>query len=173
MEDAMTPAAMQGEARIAKLAEFPFPLLVRSLFGFLQKSAKRILDLSKDEWEMLEKLAVQLKDADEQERLEILETMTEVAFPQEAIGGVAIGSGIDQATQQKVQDYQRSIGLAIKDARKKKKLTQQSLAKKARLPQSHISRLESGEYTPTDVTVERIAVALGVTPDLLDPGWSK
>ena len=49
------------------------------------------------------------------------------------------------------------VGNKIKDFREKAEMTQTDLAKKAGLPQSHISRLENAEHTPTNLTLVKIA----------------
>jgi DNA-binding XRE family transcriptional regulator len=48
-------------------------------------------------------------------------------------------------------------------------LTQAELAEKAGLPQSHISRLESGKHSPSRATLEKIAGALGRPLKDFDP----
>ena len=57
----------------------------------------------------------------------------------------------------------------IKQKREASGPTQTQLAKKSGLPQSHISRLEAGKHSPSRATLERIANALGVALDELDP----
>ena len=85
-------------------------------------------------------------------------------------GGVAIDleHGVSDGTKQKVAAYHKSIGVAIRKRREQLKMTQETLAKKSGLPQSHISRLEAGKHTPTRVTIERIAEALDTEPGKLD-----
>ena len=48
-------------------------------------------------------------------------------------------------------------------------LTQEALAEKAGLPQSHISRLETGKHSPSRATIEKIAAALGKPVSAFDP----
>ena len=60
------------------------------------------------------------------------------------------------------------------DARKQLNISQQAVAKKARVSVSYISMLERGERTPPLETLEVLAKALGVAPlDLLQTGASK
>jgi DNA-binding XRE family transcriptional regulator len=61
------------------------------------------------------------------------------------------------------------ISLRIRDAREKVGLTQTQLAERAGLPQSHISRLERGEHSPTAKTLEKIALALDIPASCFDP----
>ncbi len=49
----------------------------------------------------------------------------------------------------------------IKQARMKKRLTQEAVATKANMPQSVIARAESGRHSVSFSTLIRIAVALG------------
>lgn len=57
----------------------------------------------------------------------------------------------------------------IREARSEAGLTQDELAEKSGLPQSHISRLESGKHSPTAKTLEKIAEALGISMSRFDP----
>lgn len=61
------------------------------------------------------------------------------------------------------------IGRKIKQVREDRKLSQQELAAAAGLRQSHISRLEGGDHTPTRHTLEKIAKALKVDARCFDP----
>lgn len=61
------------------------------------------------------------------------------------------------------------IGEQIRKHRKAASLTQEELAEKSGLPQSHISRLENGQHSPSRVTLERIANALAIPRGELDP----
>jgi DNA-binding transcriptional regulator YiaG len=147
-----------------------FSAIVKAAFLFVQKGARRLVKLSKPEWERLENLAVQLKDANEEERLEIVETILEVVLPEDLIGGVG-HSKADAATKRKVMAFQQSIGSEIRKRRKALRMTQQTLAVKSGLPQSHVSRIECGEHTPSDLTVEKLSRALGAKPSEIDPGY--
>lgn len=61
------------------------------------------------------------------------------------------------------------VGKRIKEYRKKAKLSQEQLAEKAGIAQSHLSRLETSEHSPSSSTREKIAKALGIDPAKLDP----
>lgn len=54
------------------------------------------------------------------------------------------------------------IAMEIALARKRKRLTQIQLAKKAGMPQSQIARIESGEHNVTIGTLNRVAAALNL-----------
>ena len=57
----------------------------------------------------------------------------------------------------------------IRELRRNASLTQQQLAQRAGLPQSHISRIENAKHSPSRTTLEKLANALGVTLSELDP----
>lgn len=61
------------------------------------------------------------------------------------------------------------VSRRIRTLRKEAGMTQESLASKSGLPQSHISRLESGKHSPSQATLRRIASALRVPLSALDP----
>lgn len=52
----------------------------------------------------------------------------------------------------------------LKELRLKKHLTQKDLAEKAEVTQTTINRLELGHHKPSDLTLQRLADALGVEP---------
>ncbi|MEK7631784.1 MAG: helix-turn-helix transcriptional regulator [Patescibacteria group bacterium] len=54
------------------------------------------------------------------------------------------------------------ISLQISQTRKKRKITQVQLAKKAGMPQSQIARIESGNHNVTIGTLNRVASALNL-----------
>lgn len=61
------------------------------------------------------------------------------------------------------------VSKRIRDARAKVNLTQEELAGKTGLPQSHISRIETGMHSPSRGTLEKIAKALGMPLKHFDP----
>lgn len=62
----------------------------------------------------------------------------------------------------------RNVGDKIKAVRKDKGLTQDALAKKADIPYTTLTKLESNVITkPSIQTVEKIAKGLGITIDEL------
>lgn len=56
----------------------------------------------------------------------------------------------------------RELARAIIRQRLEMKISQQEMAEKMKVPQSNVSRLESGARTPTLETLQRAAAALGV-----------
>lgn len=61
------------------------------------------------------------------------------------------------------------ISTKVREARKAAGMTQHQLGEAAGIPQSHVSRIERGKLSPTHMTIEKIARALGIEPQELDP----
>lgn len=53
------------------------------------------------------------------------------------------------------------VGKKVREAREARSMTQEQLSAATGLPQPHISRIENGRLSPSRVTLEKIAVALG------------
>jgi transcriptional regulator with XRE-family HTH domain len=60
-------------------------------------------------------------------------------------------------------DPQVALGLAVRQLREQRSLTQEDIAHEAGLTTSAISKIERGHSNPSWSTVRSIAVALGVT----------
>ncbi len=61
------------------------------------------------------------------------------------------------------------VSKTIREQRRVAGITQAELAEKSGLLQSHISRLENGQYSATRITLVKIAKALGIPLSKLDP----
>jgi hypothetical protein len=68
-----------------------------------------------------------------------------------------------------VKGWAGHVGRTIRTLREKAGLTPAQLAERAGLPQSHISRLENAEHSATNMTLGKIAKALGVSAGQIDP----
>jgi DNA-binding XRE family transcriptional regulator len=69
-------------------------------------------------------------------------------------------------------DLEKWVGFVsekIRTLRKSCSMTQEELAKRTGIPQSHISRLESGQHSPSFSTLEKIAKAFDIPVSSLDP----
>ena len=66
-------------------------------------------------------------------------------------------------------EFARWFGKRVRELREKAGWSQQQLADKVGIPQSYVSRVETGEHAPTRKTVEKFAKALKVTVRDLDP----
>jgi DNA-binding XRE family transcriptional regulator len=101
---------------------------------------------------------------------EVMDVILEILFP-ESLGEVIDDPGVLPEAAAKLDKAQAYIGDMIRKERVKRNWTQEELAQRAGIKQSHICRLEQGKHTPTDLTIKRIADALEVDPSLLDLGW--
>lgn len=127
----------------------------------------RVRTLSKEDRNDLFALVESLESAEtEEERDAVARGMREIMRQQT--------SGLQPMEQpgkpsDKLQHWMDYIGGRIRGFREQAGLTQQELAEKAGLRQSHISRLEKGHHSPSALTLEKIAGALGVAVSELDP----
>lgn len=96
-----------------------------------------------------------------------VETLREILRPKSGLAIPMILPGMDRSAN--LQKWSEYSGGRVRDFRKQAGLTQEQLAVKAGLPQSHISRIENGEVSPTRLTLEKIAVALGIPVREFDP----
>lgn len=62
-----------------------------------------------------------------------------------------------------VQDLRAALGSRIRDLRKRRGMSQEELADRARLHWTYLSDLERGRQTPTMDVVNRLARGCGVT----------
>jgi ribosome-binding protein aMBF1 (putative translation factor) len=72
-------------------------------------------------------------------------------------------------TGQGLKKWLDYVSCHIKHARESAGLTQTELSAQTGLPQSHISRLENGQHSPSFATLEKIAKALHIPVAELDP----
>ncbi len=114
------------------------------------------------------------KSDDPDEQREIALAIAEILTPKliginDSLGTVGdLEAGIKPDIKEAAQAYRKRIGQAIRQWRETRGLTQEQLAEKSGLLQSHISRLEIGMHAPTKNTIDRLALALGVAPAELD-----
>lgn len=70
------------------------------------------------------------------------------------------------------KDLSPEVGLAVRDERKGKNLTQKELALAANILPHTLARIERGEHKPRQETLRAIADALMVRLELLAPEWT-
>ena len=75
----------------------------------------------------------------------------------------------DESGPKQYPKWKNWIAEKVRDLRKKKKWTQEDLAAKSDLPQSHISRIERAVHSPSRQTVKKLAKAFGIDVGKLDP----
>lgn len=131
--------------------------------------AQRIANLPKESLEALAKLMPELAECDDEYTFrEIGETMKEILFP-ELIGELILGRAGSAEPTESVRRRRDLIGGKIKSLRQSRGLTQEALAERSGLPQSHISRIESGQHSPSQKTLEKLTSALDVKIGDIDP----
>lgn len=120
--------------------------------------------------ELLKQLEV---EEDVRVRSEIGKTLFEILFPESLLAKSSSESLLEVAkTREKLTEYRHKVGQQVRSRRRRLRMTQVQLARKARLPQSHICRIERGNLSATYITIKKIARALKVKPSALDPGFS-
>lgn len=70
---------------------------------------------------------------------------------------------------EQLKKWKTHVAGRIHALRKQNKWTQEDLATRCGIPQSHISRIESERLSPSHATIERIAKAFKVEPGEIDP----
>ena len=76
---------------------------------------------------------------------------------------------LDEEPGPELQTWMDYVGGKIREYRKAAGMNQKELAKKSGIPQSHISRLENAKHSPSNITLQKIAKAIGIEVSLLDP----
>lgn len=143
-----------------------------------QKALARILNLPQKKIQRVLDLGRMYRDTfDSEEKEEILSVLVEIIEPQ-LLGitwakgeAVDLDSTVNDEGVRKLETYRKAVGNRIREARRARKMTQTVLADKARLPQSHVCRLEQGRHAATEDTIARIAKVLRVKLGELDPAF--
>lgn len=130
---------------------------------------ERIRRLPEEDREELWALMKELPAADiAEERNAIVTAMREI-LDQSSVRLIRMNQSDEESSNDRVRGWLGYVSQRIKDYRIRAKLTQAELAARAGLPQSHISRLESGKHSPSRATLEKIAAALGQPLKDFDP----
>ena len=156
----------QGQTRVLKIGPKDFTVEHIAVAVLVE----RLQNLPKESYNDLMTLSSEIATCETPEEcFDIMETMREIMFP-EIVGELHLGNKIGSLTQTaSIQSRCVWIGTKIKEKRQALHLTQEELAEKSDLPQSHISRLEGGKHSPSRKTLEKIAKALGIDIGDLDP----
>lgn len=105
----------------------------------------------------------------DEERADIVDTILEI-MEQAPLTVERLPSGDSaEARPEGLQGWIDFASRKVREARKKAKLTQEELAEKSGLQQSHISRIENGKHSPSPYTLEKIATGLGIPVRDFDP----
>jgi len=130
---------------------------------------QRIQSLGKaDRDDLYELFQALVKTEDECEIQCIRRTMEEI-LAQGEITVQPLLKEVPAKLDRKAEEWALYVATKIRTLRDNAGLSQAELAAKAGLTQSHISRLENSEHTATNMTLEKIAMALGVDTRELDP----
>lgn len=120
----------------------------------------RIMHLSKEERDDLFALVKELACATtDEDRFGICDTMVEI-LDGRSVSVESADLSDASAPPERLQKWVDWVSKRIRDARTEAGLTQEQLAAKTGLPQSHISRIENAKHSPARATIEKIAKAL-------------
>lgn len=126
----------------------------------------RIQKLSDDDRNDLLALLKELTKAKTaEERDEIADTMLEIF---EARPSPIRAMDFTAKRPEALEKWSEFVGKKVRDAREAHPMTQDQLSEATGLPQPHISRIENGKLSPSRVTLEKIAAALGKTVEDFD-----
>lgn len=140
----------------------------RALTMALGIVVERIQSLPKEDRDDLGELMKELVNADDGEELNgIIATMEEI-FDREPIRFEKMDLSDELQDGGELHRWIDFVGARIKDLRVNANLTQDELAELSGLPQSHISRLESGKHSPSHLTLEKLSQALKVGVEAFD-----
>lgn len=137
-----------------------------------QTQAVALLSLTPEQVDHVNELRRLYRQADsDRERAEIRDALLEIVSPNGIGAEGDLAAGVSDATKRRVEEYHYEVGKNIRSRRLAKNMTQSALAIEAGIPQSHVSRLESGRHAPTHITIKKLARALKTRPAILDPGF--
>jgi DNA-binding XRE family transcriptional regulator len=145
------------------------PEAAKQVVGALSIVIDRIGKLPKaDRDDLFELVQEWRKTADPEERRGVQRAMEEI-LAQIPVGMKTWPLSEEKPMSRGVKSWALHVGRRIKEIRERVGLNQTQLAEKAGLTQSHISRLEHAEHSATNLTLEKIAAALGVEIGEIDP----
>lgn len=129
----------------------------------------RIGRLSDGDRQDLYELVKELRNAQTSEDLESIRAAMVEILDQEPLGAQRMDLSEELRRPAKLQNWVDFVSRKLRELRTAAGITQVELAEKSGLPQSHISRLEAGQHSPSHTTLEKLANALGVPLSDLDP----
>jgi DNA-binding XRE family transcriptional regulator len=132
---------------------------------FYETVKNRLLELTEEDRADVAELFPLLEDDDDEEREAAVVALLDIIWPSAAtIERMNVGGAAGD-----LAGWLEYVSARIRDERQAAKMSQDELAERSGIPQSHISRLENGKHSPTRLTLEKIAGALGVELKRLDP----
>ena len=132
--------------------------IIDHVLRFSEKKQRRIVELSK----------IYKDSACEKEQAEIVEVLAEILFGDTSL---KIAKLEDTKGNEKLERHRKYVGEQVRKYRRENGLSQDQLATSSGLPQSHISRIETGKHVSTFYTIEKLANALNVKMSQIDPSY--
>ena len=130
---------------------------------------ERVSRLPPEDQQELYELVKGLGGVKDPEEIEAIRVAMREILDQEPSGLRALDQVRPEDRPEKLQKWVDFIGRKVEQLRKAAGLTQSELSEKSGLPQSHISRIESGKLSPSRATIEKIAASLGKLLSDFDP----
>ncbi|SFI16806.1 helix-turn-helix domain-containing protein [Planctomicrobium piriforme] len=127
---------------------------------------EQIADLPKQIQGDLFELLPDLLGGDAEEQASALQAVNEIL---EDKAGKIVQYALPAENGPELGNWLQFIGKTIRTERESAGLTQMELAKKAGIPQPHLSRIENGQHSPTAMTREKLAKALNIPLSKFDP----
>ena len=125
----------------------------------------KFISLSKEEKDDVCTLMHELSNTQSSDEItEIFQTIEEILSQRK----IAL-TKMDFDAESSDGNWKAFVSKTIREQRRVAGITQAELAEKSGLLQSHISRLENGQYSATRITLEKISNALGIPLSRLDP----
>lgn len=131
--------------------------------------AERISRLAEADKNDLFELAKAFRTAQSAEDMDSISAAIQEILDQEPVAAEPLNPLDFRKRPDRLQKWVDHVGGKIRELRKARDLTQEQLAELSGLPQSHVSRLESGRHAPSHATLEKIAAALKVEVGCIDP----
>lgn len=157
----MTTTELRNSFRSMSTEEKAVALAVSVVVDRIHRLNKADRD---DLFALVKELVVATNDED---RFGIIETMVEILDGRSATIERADLSESERPSEH-WQKWVEWVSKRIRDARRDSALTQEQLAEKTGLPQSHISRIENAKHSPSRATLEKIATALNKPAEYFD-----
>ncbi len=135
-------------------------------FLLIDEKSRQLTRKSREELYELQKCLMNADD--DEDRAEILDTILEI-LESKPVKYRQMQEVQVESPKEGMSKWIAFVSKRIKEEREAAGITQTELAEKAGLPQSHISRLEAGHHSPTHLTLQKIAKALKIEMQQLDP----
>ena len=130
---------------------------------------ERICALSRADRDDLFELVMMLRKTESPEEVEEVYRAMEEILAQTPVRAKPMTLSVSDSLTPGLHKWAEHVGKKIRSLRKQAHMNQEALAKKSGLTQSHISRIENAEHSPTNFTLQKIASALGVEVRDIDP----